>query len=847
MTKLIGNSELLDVWASEGDTSEPFLSKRAQGWLYQERPASALLNFVQREQQEKINHLLKNGLSEWSTNTPYTRGACVKHANTAWRALLDNTASEPAPGNNDWKELDSLPIIRAPDLISPINGAVDVSTAAPLVASEYAPVYSVDDRDYRRFEVDVAGGDFSTPLRTNDVDADTWNVDPILDTSGGFIWRCRDVSDRGDMSPWSGTGSFTTGEVFVAQPSIASPADDATGIGETPTLTSSAFAVTGGVDTHAASFWRIFLGGSEVWASGRRTNALVSISVPAGVLADGETEYTVQVRHEGAALGLSSWSAASTFTTLDTFSRVATPAIVSPLPAETGILETPGFASGAFAVINGSDTHRASFWEVYTAADALVWSSGRSFTNRTNVTMPQGILQDGETGYKVRVRHEGTALGVSDWSPLVSFTTAVSFGRLFSGAANNVIRSINASGFGQRGTFTSHIGRINGLAYGGGFAYTASQDGTVRKLASSTLAQDAITTGSGLPVLAICYGTDGFVYTGSGDVVRKLSGSNLTQSAAFTAAGTVRALAFGGDGKLYVGAGTDVQQVDVSDMSLDDDYTGNTGNVLSLCFGTDGFVYSGSEDAKIRRINPSGMTSSVVFDGVTTTFSWSRVGVTVATIFSGRTVNTSLTEMEAHANAQFDAFSALNSAGQDGATVNWNRRAAGNGSAEVSVSSPRTGVYRVVSGFTVRKMPGPNPSPYGWGSSGTWLPGSGSYDWVIDLIEVRASATQTTGAVNALAFGTDGFLYAAFEGNTVRKLTAATLVQSGLSFTGHTQPVRSLTFGSDGFVYSGGADNAIRKINPTNMTQAGLFQGNTSAVTALAYNVSIPDLLEFPL
>jgi len=554
----------------------------------------------------------------------------------------------------------------------------------------------------------------------------------------------------------------------------------------------------------------------------------------------------VQVRHEGATLGLSSWSAASTFTTLDTFSRVATPAIVSPLADETGILETPGFASGSFSVINGSDTHRASFWEVYTAADALVWSSGRSFTNRTNVTMPQGILQDGETGYKVRVRHEGTALGVSDWSPLVSFTTAVSFGRLFSGAANNIIRSINASSFGQRGTFTSHIGRINGLAYGGGFAYTASQDGTVRKLASSTLAQDAITTGSGLPVLAICYGTDGFVYTGSGDVVRKLSGSNLTQSAAFTAAGTVRALAFGGDGKLYVGAGTDVQQVDVSDMSLDDDYTGNTGNVLSLCFGTDGFVYSGSEDAKIRRINPSGMTSSVVFDGVTTTFSWSPVGVTVATIFSGRTVNTSLTEMEAHANAQFDAFSALNSAGQDGATVNWNRRAAGNGSAEVSVS-PRTGVYRVVSGFTVRKRLGPNPSPDGWGSSGTWLPGSGSYDWVIDRIEVRASATQTTGAVNALAFGTDGFLYAAFEGNTVRKLTAATLVQSGLSFTGHTQPVRSLTFGSDGFVYSGGADNAIRKINPTNMTQAGLFQGNTSAVTALAYNVSIPDLLEFPL
>lgn len=719
MTKQIGNPELLETWASEGDTSEPFLSKRRQGWLFQEQPASALMNWVQNEQQQKINHLLKNGVSEWSPNTDYTRGACVKHANTAWKARRDNVESEPAQGNRDWTEIEPLPIIRAPDLISPIDGASDVATAAPLVASEYAPVYSVDDRDYRRFQVDVAGGDFSDPIRTNDVNADTWTVDPVLETSGGFIWRCRDVSVRGDESPWSDIESFTTGEVFVTQPSITAPSNNATGVTEAPTLTSSAFAVTGGSDAHVASYWRVFMAGALVFESGRNTNALTAITLPDGILVDGETTYTVQVRHEGAAFGLSAWSAASTFTTLDIFSRVQTPAITSPLAGETGILETPTFTSGAFVVINGSDTHRASFWEVYTAADALVWSSGRSFTNRTSITLPQAILQDGQTGYKVRVRHEGTSLGLSDWSPTVNFTTASTFGRLFSGAVDTTVRGINASGLNQRSVFSSQIGTINCLAYENGFVYSGSSDGSIRKLAEESFSASASYLGTG-PVSDICVGGDDFVYAGAANFVRKLNASNLSLVSSVQVGGFAFSITFGGDGKIYAGdQERKINKINPSTMEIEAQFQANN-RVLSLCFGTDGFLYGGGANGELHKLDPSDM----------------------------------------------------------------------------SLALPVR--------FTQRS------------------------------------------SLFAVAFGTDGFLYVGSNSRFVDKISVSDLSTVN-TFSGHTNTVHALAFGSDGFLYSGGADNAVRKIDVSDMTQAGLFSGNTSEVRSLAYNVSINDLLGFPL
>lgn len=611
MAKEIGNSELLEVWASEGETSTPFVSKQRQGWLFQEQPPSALMNWVHNEQQQKINHLLKHGVSEWSANTAYERGAIVKHANTAWHALRNNTNSEPAVDNEDWAEVSTLPIIRAPDLISPIDGEVDVVAAAELTASEYAPVYSVDDRDYREFEVDTAGGDFSDPIRTTQVDADSWVVDPALDTDKGYVWRCRDVSVRGDVSAWSDVEGFTTGNIFIDQPAITAPEDNATDIPETPTLESSAFSVTGGSDTHVASYWRVFQGSTEVWASGRTTGNLTSIGIPSGVLEDGQTVYTAQVRHEGDDLGVSSWSDASSFTTQESFVQIETPSITAPLEGETDVDETPTFESSAFSVINGSDTHVASFWEVYDSSDSLVWSSGRTMTNRTSITIPAGELEDGETTYKVRVRHEGQSLGNSAWSDTVSFVTQDSFDKVFAGLANSDTKRIGASSLTADGTYSGPA-TVNAAAFGGGFLFI-SDGSTVRKIDPATMTQLASYTGHANNVESLEYGQDGNLYSGDGGgVLHKIEPSTMSSSGSFTESPRAVSLAWGDDGFVYVGEiDAILRKIDPATMTQSDIFDGaDTYRINAVAYGTDGFVYAGTNGSGVIKIDPSIMAKS---------------------------------------------------------------------------------------------------------------------------------------------------------------------------------------------------------------------------------------------
>ena len=54
----------------------------------------------------------------------------------------------------------------------------------------------------------------------------------------------------------------------VATPTNTSPADGAVNIGATPTLQSSAFATYGLTDTHLASRWTVYQGGTQVHSSG---------------------------------------------------------------------------------------------------------------------------------------------------------------------------------------------------------------------------------------------------------------------------------------------------------------------------------------------------------------------------------------------------------------------------------------------------------------------------------------------------------------------------------------------------------------------------------------------------
>jgi SPP1 family predicted phage head-tail adaptor len=117
----------------------------------------------------------------------------------------------------------------------------------------------------------------------------------------------------------------------VTQPTITSPAANATGISLTPTITASAFAVTAGTDTQRATQWQVTMAADAGFhtpiINQVTTTDLNSITLQAGKLAystytiDGHhtlipNTYLVRVNYAGKQYDASVWSTAVSFTTM---------------------------------------------------------------------------------------------------------------------------------------------------------------------------------------------------------------------------------------------------------------------------------------------------------------------------------------------------------------------------------------------------------------------------------------------------------------------------------------------------------------------------------------------------
>lgn len=150
----------------------------------------------------------------------------------------------------------------------------------------------------------------------------------VLVAGTTYYWRSRVQDVAGLWSDYSNVSSFATAAsfVYVAAPSITGPAANALDVPEQPTLTSSAFVVSGGTDTHAASQWRIRTAAgtyaAPAWDSGTDATNKLTVVVPAGKLLPGQLSYYLQVRHQGTAKGWSEWSTESKITTKAQFANV---------------------------------------------------------------------------------------------------------------------------------------------------------------------------------------------------------------------------------------------------------------------------------------------------------------------------------------------------------------------------------------------------------------------------------------------------------------------------------------------------------------------------------------------
>lgn len=253
--------------------------------------------------------------------------------------------------------------------------------------------------------------------------------DDMLQTGSIYWWRCRYQDADSNWSPWSGITAFATSAVFdyVVQPSAISPASGATGVSLLPTLTASAFEYVGAAVTHAKSQWRISLSSdfSTIAYNSGESDDLESHTLPGGSELAVDSAYYWQVRYKDSDAKWSGWSVPVGF---QSAKKPNAPSITAPTAGATGVLETPTLESSLFST-PAPDTQVAAQWRISaTSGDyaAPVWDSG-TVGSLTSITVPSGVLSDGETVYYVQVRHQGNELGWSDWSEESSFTTATAF------------------------------------------------------------------------------------------------------------------------------------------------------------------------------------------------------------------------------------------------------------------------------------------------------------------------------------------------------------------------------------------------------------------------------------
>ena len=363
------------------------------------------------------------------------------------------------------------------------------------------------------------------------------------------------------------------GAQSIAKPSILSPASGSVDVPLGPLLTASAFmAYPDGADTHLNTDWRIrTMAGAVVWQSLANAVNKTNIQVPDNTLPL-NTQLQADVRYRGTTLPVSSWSDAVTFTT--TNQSISTPTITAPMNGATGIGATPVFTSTAFATNPlGADTHASSDWQLKNSLGVVIWSSVADVVNKTSITLPTGVLAV-SSQYTMEVRYNGNILQPSQWSPVVSFTTAAQFSYekyLTTADVGNPPLNIYGQDIDTFTKLANPSAPPIGIAYGVAFsadgtymavAHTASPYITIYKRSGDTFTK--LANPSALPsdtAYGVAFSADGTymavahtaspyitIYKRSGDTFTKLANpsalpSDTAYGVAFSADGTYMAVA----------------------------------------------------------------------------------------------------------------------------------------------------------------------------------------------------------------------------------------------------------------------------------------------------------------
>jgi hypothetical protein len=220
-----------------------------------------------------------------------------------------------------------------------------------------------------------------------------------------------------------GSGDIDVGGNLVVTPSITSPTNGQTAYNDG--YTSSAYSTVDSYNgTHNYSEWQLSTdsGFNTIVDSYSGSSNLTSWSTNADSAA--VTTYYVRVRY-GSDSHLSEWSDTISYTTPNIY--IATPTITYPSNGATDIGDAFDATASAFTVVNGTDTHVSSDWQLATDSgfSNIIYQSMGDTTNLTTNTISIPSAQT-LTTYYLRVRYNGTAYGTTAYVSS-SFTTSASF------------------------------------------------------------------------------------------------------------------------------------------------------------------------------------------------------------------------------------------------------------------------------------------------------------------------------------------------------------------------------------------------------------------------------------
>ena len=361
--------------------------------------------------------------------------------------LAKRIAQEFNRVDTDISNLDVSPLNK-PVITSPFNGTIDYIGNITSTYSTSNSYKGVQDWVRHEASLDI---NFTTLIDSYEGSNNLTSWVPNVGALTTVYVRTRHGSDN-HLSAWSDPISFTTPDIYVVAPSL-DVAGAPSNVTLTPLLIGGAFNVYNGTDTHASTDWQVLNASdnSVVWESLNDTQNLLSITT--GTLPI-DTDLVFRVRYNGVVYGSSAW--------VEVTAKTLTVYVENPTITVEGTIDkvpkNPTISGSTFSVMNGTDTHKATDYQVVRVSDGVVvWESLENTVNKTSIRTGDLVKS---TAYIFKMRYKGTTYGYSQWVQVTGTTKAVfsvAYGVEWNSATDTYLRTGAASGVANS---TSYAGAI---------------------------------------------------------------------------------------------------------------------------------------------------------------------------------------------------------------------------------------------------------------------------------------------------------------------------------------------------------------------------------------------------